>query len=103
MARNETPRAYARGIRAESQDKLRLPAIFLSLLLDVASDDVFVDTNRGDKITIRPDSASFPIYQVKKIKMFTKRFGGVGFYQADHLANRILWRNGDLQMNMVIV
>ena len=85
-----------------SKLKLRLSCFFLFLGLDVSSDDVFIDSNRRDKISFSPNTLFVPIDFFQERKLFTQCSAAVLFDGFNNHAYRIFWGYHHIQMDMIL-
>lgn len=63
------PRAYARGFFLFEQRSCS-PRILRPLVLDVGSDDFFVDAHCGREVSVRPEAVGSPVHLFQEYELF---------------------------------
>ena len=80
-----------------------MSGIFLTLLLDVPPNDLFVDTDCTYKIASRPNTASAPIEVSEMWELVVQRVGSVALQEPNHRPDSDTWWDRDQQVYVILI
>lgn len=96
------PQAYARGFSLIEQ-RCCSPRILRPLVLDVGSDNLFIDTNGWDKVAFRPETVGTKVNLLEELELLFHISWAIGFVESDKVSYWDTGWDGDEHVDMILV